>query len=160
MVAEATRRELRYSWCGGAMAKGRILLAHGNTDCQTIYGSVLTHAGYDVDIATDVETALWRLASLAYDLVISDLYLRSADDECLLRRMRHEAFSAHLPVIVLTGWGTEPHRRLAMDEEADQFLALPARPNEVVAAVAALLEQPRRPIRLSAPVTKQDDRPI
>jgi DNA-binding response OmpR family regulator len=129
------------------MAKGRILLAHGNADCQTIYGSVLVHEGYAVDIASDVESALARLGSGTYDLVVADLYIPSKADECLVRRVRREVFASHLPVVVLTGWTTEQHRRIAMDEDVDQFLALPTRPRELVAVVAALLDQPHRPKR-------------
>lgn len=132
------------------MAKGRILLAHGNADCQTIYGSALVHDGYFVDIVVNVESALQNLASASYDLVVADLYLPSAGDECLIRRMRHLPRAAHLPVVVLTGWTTEPHRRVAMDEDADDFLALPTRPRDLVATVASLLDQPRRPDRASS----------
>jgi DNA-binding response OmpR family regulator len=143
------------------MAKGRILLAHANGDCQLIYGSALRYEGYHVDIASDVESALAQLASLSYDLVIADLYLESVADECLIRRVRHEAFAAHVPVIVLTGWSTEAHRQIAMDEDADDFLPLPTTPRELGAAVAAILGQPsRRPTRTSDPIDSKSDRPI
>ena len=131
------------------MAKGRILLAHGNADCQTIYGSALAHEGYQVDIALEVESALERLASFTYDLVVADLYLPSTADACLIRRMRREPFAADIPVVVLTGWSTELHRQVAMDEEADEFLSLPTRPRELLTTVASILERPRRPSRLS-----------
>ena len=143
------------------MAKGRILLAHANTDCQTIYGSALRYDGYEVDIADDVELALARLGSLSYDLVIADLYLRSDADECLIRRMRLEPVAAHVPVIVLTGWSTEAHRQIAMDEDADDFLPLPTRPRELAAAVAAILGQASRdPPRKADPLESESDRPI
>jgi len=138
------------------MAEGRILLAHGNADCQTIYGSVLAHEGYEVDVVTDTDSALQRLSTQAYDLVIADLYLQSRDDECLLRRMRRERRLAWLPVIVVTGWTTERHRRVAMDEYADGFLSLPARPWELVAAVASLLGKRRTPTKPSSAATRAD----
>jgi two-component system OmpR family response regulator/two-component system response regulator CpxR len=142
------------------MAKGRILLAHGNSDCQTIYGSALRYEGYDVDIVCDVESALAWLGILSYDVVIADLYLPSVADECLLRRMRHEASAAHIPVIVLTGWSTEAHRQVAMDADADDFLPLPTRPRELADAVAAILREPsRRHARTSDPIEARD-RPI
>jgi len=139
------------------MAKGRILLAHGNVDCQTIYGSALVHDGYVVDIVVDVESALRNLASSPYDLVVADLYLRSRGDECLIRQLRHLPHAAHLPIVVLTGWTTEAHRRVAMDENADDFLALPIRPRELVATVASLIDQQRAPTRTpSASATDED----
>ena len=145
------------------MAKGRILLAHGNADCQTIYGSVLTHAGYDLDIASDVDSALRRLGEQSYDVVVADLYLPSSDDECLLRRMRHGPSASHIPVVVLTGWSTEAHRQVALEEDADEFLSLPTRPRELVVAVEAIMEHPRRMSRATRekqPIAGDQDRPM
>ena len=138
------------------MAKGRILLAHGNPDCQTIYGSVLVYEGFDVDIAGDADSALRRLSIATYDLVVTDLYLGSTDDECLIRRLRREPRSAHLPVVVLTSWTTESHRRVAADENADDFLGLPTRPRDLVDCVVSLLGKPRRQTPPSATRTRDD----
>ncbi|HKW09109.1 MAG TPA: response regulator [Gemmatimonadaceae bacterium] len=142
------------------MAKGRILLAHGNTDCQTIYGSALAHDGYAVDVVVDVESALQNLAGASYDLVVADLYLQSVGDECLIRRMRQLPLAAHLPVVVLTGWTTEPHRRVAMHEDADGFLPLPTRPRDLVATVASLLDQPSRQNSASSARATDEDGPV
>ena len=53
------------------MANGRILLAHANADCQKIYGSVLAYDGYEVDVVSDVESALARIATVPVDLVVT-----------------------------------------------------------------------------------------
>lgn len=126
------------------MAKGRILLAHANRDCQTIYGSVLVYEGFEVDVAEDADSALRLLSTKTYDVVVADLYIDSTGDEFLLRRLRREPSSVNLPVVVLTGWTTEAHRRLAINEDADEFLPLPTRPRELVDAVIAVLGRPRR----------------
>ena len=47
--------------------------------------------------------------------------------------------AAHVPFVVLTGWATEPHRRLAMELGVDQFLPLPVRPRELLAIVSSIL---------------------
>ena len=71
--------------------------------------------------------------------VTHPLYLRSVEDECLLRRIRRRGGWSHLPVVVLTGWTTEPHRTLARDEGADVYLPLPVGPRQLLAAVNRLL---------------------
>ena len=126
------------------MAKGKVLLAHANRDCQTIYGSVLAYEGFEVDVAEDADSAIRQLSTTSYDLVVADLYLESTADECLLRRLRREKYLVNVPILVLTGWTTEAHRRLAMDEDADDFLPLPTRPRELVDAVTSLIGKPRR----------------
>ena len=124
----------------------RILLAHENADCRRIFGSALTYEGYAVAEVTGCELALETLRSNHFDLVVSDLYLRSTGDECLVRRIRGEPALAALPVIVLSGWSTDPHRRLAMDEGADAFFPLPVSPRELMTVVHDLLA-PRVPPR-------------
>lgn len=130
----------------GRMAKGRVLLAHQNADCRKIYGSVLVYEGFDVEVVSDGDEALQLLAALPFDVIVSDLYLPSATDECFVRQVRANAFGAHLPVVVITGWTTEPHRQLALELSTDSFLPLPIRPRELVQVIARLFAQPRAPL--------------
>ena len=143
---------------GRPVANGRILLAHANADCQKIYGTVLAYDGYEVDVVSDVESALARIATAPVDLVVTDLYLPSGNDECLLRRMR-TAVGSHLPVVVLTAWTTEAHRRLAIDEGADRYLVLPIRPRELVTIVRETLgSEAKRATSAATPFAKHHDR--
>jgi two-component system sensor histidine kinase and response regulator WspE len=142
------------------MAKGRVLLAHGNTDCRKIYGSVLTFDGYEVEIVSDADAALGMLTHAPFDLVVTDLYLESSGDECLLRQLRASEFIAHLPVVVITGWTTELHRRLALAENADVFLPLPTRPRELVEVVQRVLAEPRAPIHPLDPLARPEERTV
>lgn len=121
------------------MPKPRVLLAHDDADCRKIYGSMLEIAGYDVVMSDHGDRALGLLSSAAFDILITDLYLRSVEDECLLRRVRRRGGWSHLPVVVLTGWTTDPHRTLARDEGADVYLPLPVGPRQLLAAVNRLL---------------------
>ena len=130
------------------MAKGRVLVAHGNLDCLKIYGSVLAFDGYSVEIASDGDAAIALMASGSFDLVVTDLYLQSVVDECLVRQIRARDFSAHLPVVVITGWTTDQHRRIAMNEGADAFFPLPLRPRELLNAIDNLLVESHGPIRV------------
>lgn len=124
------------------MAKGRVLLAHGNTDCRKIFGSVLAFDGYDVEVVADGESALQLLATLPFDIVVTDLYLPSIGDECLPRTLRANSLTEHLPIVVITGWTTSFHRDVALEVGADAFLPLPVRPRDLVDVVARLLHQP------------------
>ena len=121
------------------MPRPRVLLAHGNADCRKIYGSVLTHEGYEVDTAGDLESALGHLTQSHHDVIVADLYLFGPGDECLLRVVRSSPLAAHIPFVVLTGWTTEPHRHLALELGVDHFLPLPVRPRELLTILSNLL---------------------
>jgi DNA-binding response OmpR family regulator len=142
------------------MARPRVLLAHGNADCQKIYGSVLVHQGYDVDSSSDLESALAQLDRADYDVIVADLYLFGGDDECLLRVVKSIPRAAHIPFVVLTGWTTEPHRQLAMALGTDYFLALPVRPRELSAVLSALLGTTETPMVRSAPMSDPNSHSI
>jgi DNA-binding response OmpR family regulator len=144
------------------MARGRILLAHGNIDCQTIYGSVLRFAGYTVDVVDTVDAALEHLASGEYDALVADLYLTVIEqsDDCLLRQIRLAPFGMHLPTVILTAWTTDLHQHLARDVGADRFLVLPAAPRQLLLVVEELLEHGHTPDIGPSPVPRLPDRPI
>ena len=142
------------------MSKGHVLLAHGNADCRLIYGSLLAYSGYDVEVVADGESALRQLATFPFDIIVSDLYLASLGDECFPRTVRANASTAHLPIIVITGWMTEPHRRVALEIGADAFLPLPTRPRELVDTVAQLLEHPAAAIPSFNASSERNDRTV
>jgi DNA-binding response OmpR family regulator len=141
------------------MTKGRVLLAHGNADCRKIFGSVLAFDGYDVEVVDDGESALRLLASLPFDILVTDLYLASSGDECVPRSVRARSSLAHLPIVVLTGWCTEPHRIVAFETGADAFLPLPVRPRELLDICARLLGEAAAVVS-SVEMLRQHDRTI
>ena len=133
---------------GYGLAKGRVLLAHGNLDCLKIYGSVLAFDGYSVEIASNGDTAIGLLAAGHFDAVVTDFYVQSDMEECLVRQIRARDFSAHLPVVVITAWTTDQHRRIAMNEGADAFLPLPLRPRELLAVIDQVLDAAHAPVSM------------
>jgi DNA-binding response OmpR family regulator len=141
------------------MARERVLLALANADCRKIYSSVLAFDGFVVDSASTVADVLTRIAGGHFDLIVADLYLPSSEDECLIRVLRASPATAHLPVIVLSGWTTESHRRLAMDMGAERFLPLPLRPRELSTIIGSILGEILAPSS-SPPIGNDAPRPL
>ena len=139
------------------MPRPRVLLAHGNTDCLKIYGSVLTHEGYEVETSSDLESALGCLSRGHYDVIVADLYLFGVEDECFLRVVKGSRIAAHIPFVVLTGWTTEPHRRLAVELGADYFLPLPVRPRELLALLGSVVAPPQLGMPRGLPLGSPND---
>ena len=142
------------------MPRPRVLLAHGNTDCRKIYGSVLAYDGYEVDMSSDLASALSSLASSHYDVIVADLYLLGVDDECFLRVVKRSRLASHIPFVVLTGWTTEPHRQLAMELGADYFLPLPVRPRELLALLSSVVGPSEIGTPHSFPLSNPNDHSI
>ena len=142
------------------MPRPRVLLAHGNTDCRKIYGSVLIHEGYEVDMASDLASALRCLAGEHFDVIVADLYLFGVDDECFLRVVKGSRIASHIPFVVLTGWTTAPHRDLALELGADYFLPLPVRPRELLSLLSNVIGAPEIGTPHTLPMSDPSDHSI
>ena len=86
------------------------------------------------------------------DLVLLDLMLPGEGGLSILRRLRAQAATRELPIILLTAKGAELDRVRGLEEGADDYIAKPFGILELVARVKALLRrvaQPGRAMRLT-----------
>jgi DNA-binding response OmpR family regulator len=105
---------------------------------REVLSRYLTNDGFDVATAADGEEALRRFDDDAPDLVVLDLMLPRLDGYEVFRRIRD---TAPTPVIMLTARGTETDRIAGLEGGADDYVAKPFSPKEVVARVRAVLRR-------------------
>jgi CheY-like chemotaxis protein len=81
----------------------------------------LTKAGYSVISASDGESALRIAHERSLDLILLDMMLPKLDGISVLRALKHEACTANIPVIVLSGL---PHKNEAklIEEGASGYI--------------------------------------
>jgi DNA-binding response OmpR family regulator len=91
-----------------------------------------------VATAADGEEALVRFGEVRPDLVLLDLMLPRLDGYEVFRRLRE---TAPTPVIMLTARGQETDRIVGLERGADDYVAKPFSPREVVARVRAVLRR-------------------
>lgn len=86
----------------GVMTKARILIVE---DCSTTRQALcdLLKGGYDVEQASDAESALPRLAVEDFDLIILDLGLPKMDGYKFCARIRAHEKTAKIPIIIFSG---------------------------------------------------------
>jgi DNA-binding response OmpR family regulator len=128
------------------MGRARVLVVDDEPMVREVLARYLSKEGFDVDIAADGEAALSAFERSRPDLVLLDLMLPSVDGFDVLRRMQA---SGAPPVIMLTARGDEVDRIIGLEMGADDYVAKPFSPREVVARVRAVLRRtgstPRRP---------------
>ncbi|MBL8831746.1 MAG: phosphate regulon transcriptional regulator PhoB [Rhodospirillales bacterium] len=105
--------------------------------------------GFRVSVATDGEAALVAVAEARPDLVILDWMLPHVSGLEVCRQVRRKADTRDLPVILLTARGEESDRIRGLEVGADDYVAKPFSPSELIARVRAVL-------RRSKPSTAQD----
>ncbi len=110
-------------------------------------GALVTEylAGHDVDvtIAVDGERGLAALAKERYDIVLLDIMLPGADGLEVCRRIRATRALAHVPVIMLTARGDDIDKVVGLELGADDYLAKPFNPRELLARIRAVLRRGR-----------------
>jgi PleD family two-component response regulator len=116
-----------------------VLVVDDDKVLREIIGTNLELGGFDVLCAPDGPTALALLDDRLPDVVLLDVVMPMMDGYATLGRIRRHATASHVPVIVLTtGSGadtTEPVKSL--DAGADDFIAKPFSPQEMLARVRA-----------------------
>jgi len=118
-----------------------------DTTVAEVVTRYLEREGYHVDTATSGPVALDRALSSPPDLMILDLMLPQMDGFEVFRRVREHA---PVPTIMLTARGQESDRVLGLELGADDYVAKPFSPRELMARVRSVLRR--------APAVLPDDR--
>ena len=99
--------------------------------------------GYDVEVASDGNTAATKAAAGGFDLILLDVMLPGKDGFTLCRDLRSAGL--HTPIILLTARGQEQDKVLGLGLGADDYVTKPFSPRELVARIQAVLRRSERP---------------
>ncbi len=123
-----------------------LLVVDDDDEIRELLCDYLTDAGYVVLAAADGKQMHEHLARQKVDLVVLDLMLPGEDGLSLCRQL--QALPG-LAVIMLSAKGSALDRIIGLEVGADDYLAKPFEPRELIARIKAVL---RRPHRLEAAV--------
>ena len=116
--------------------KRKILIVEDEAKLRRVIELQLASSGFEVDLAATAEEGL-RLAERA-DLILTDLRLPGMDGVALLEKVR--AQNGHVPVIVMTAFGTVENAVEAMKLGAADFLLKPFSLDHLLTVVNKALE--------------------
>lgn len=117
----------------------RILVVEDEKRISDFVERGLTGAGYQVDVAEDGKTAIEKMHSVDYDLLILDLMLPDIDGLEVLEKSRNRKVSP--PVLILSARGDVDDRVKGLELGADDYLVKPFAFVELLARVRALLRR-------------------
>lgn len=123
------------------MANTHILVVEDEPAIQTLIQFTLEHAGFRVSAVDSVEAAKPLLAAELPDVVLLDWMLPGVSGVEYARRLRADARTHDLPIILLTARSTEADTEQGLDEGADDYITKPFSPRELVARINALLRR-------------------
>jgi two-component system alkaline phosphatase synthesis response regulator PhoP len=129
----------------------RVLIVEDDPDIARLVAHYLEKAGFTAERVANGRDALDALAARVPDALVLDLMLPLMDGLEVCRRVRANAKTAAIPIVMLTARGEESERISGLELGADDYLAKPFSPNELVARVRALLRRVHRAGDAEAP---------
>ena len=123
------------------MLNQKILVVEDEPDIRKLVQYTLTQERYKVLEAENGEQALRYLQKDQPDLIVLDLMLPGLTGIEICRLVRDRPETAKLPILMLTAKAGEADRVVGLEMGADDYLAKPFSPREMVARVRALLRR-------------------
>lgn len=122
------------------MQHSRILVVDDEPNVLELVSLYLNQEGFSVTTATNGRTAIEVFDELQPDLVVLDIMLPELDGWEVCRILRGKG---NTPIIMLTARGDDLDRIVGLEMGADDYLAKPFNPRELVARVKAVLRRTR-----------------
>jgi two-component system OmpR family response regulator len=143
----------------------RILVVEDDPEIRSLLKDYLHRQGLRVDVADGGGTFDRLMAQYGEpDLVVLDIMLPGEDGFSICRRLRA---TSRVPVIMLTARGDDIDRIVGLEMGADDYLAKPFNPRELLARIRAVLrrmeqplDQPRRRLAVGALIVDLDARTV
>ena len=132
-----------------ASSKNKVLVVDDDLRLRDLLQRYLTEQGFAVATVSDASGMDKALARERYDLLVLDLMLPGEDGLSVCRRLRGTRNT--IPIIMLTAKGEDIDRIVGLEMGADDYLAKPFNPRELVARINAVLRRRAAPTPPGAP---------
>jgi len=119
-----------------------ILLIEDDLEVQTLICDYLKRFGYKVTSATKPLEALEILEKERFDLIILDLMLPQMDGFDLFKKIKKKV---DIPIIISSARGDIGNKILGFELGADDYLAKPYEPRELILRIEAVLRRVKQP---------------
>jgi len=128
-----------------------ILVVEDEPAIQELIAVNLQHAGHHVIRTRDAEGALGIVRNALPDLLLIDWMLPGMSGLSLARALRQQERTREIPIIMLTARSAENDKIAGLEAGADDYLAKPFSPRELLARIKAVLRR-RAPQMTDDPV--------
>lgn len=116
----------------------KILMIDDDTELTQLVAEYLALDGFEFEAVHDGEQGLARANDNNCDLILLDVMLPKRDGLSVLKALRQ---GPYCPVLMLTARGDDIDRILGLELGADDYLAKPFNPRELVARIKAILRR-------------------
>ncbi|MGH6882333.1 response regulator [Hypericibacter sp.] len=125
-----------------------ILVVDDDNRLRELLRKYLADKGFRVTAAADAKQARERLAGLSFDLIVCDIMMPGESGLELTQSLRRES---NVPILLLTAMSEAQHRIAGLEQGADDYLAKPFEPRELVLRIQNVLRRSRDAQAAAAP---------
>jgi len=118
-----------------------ILVVDDELDILNLLDYTLSRAGFNVITAHDGPEALMMAFKKAPSLIVLDIMLPDMDGTDVLKRLKDNNATRHIPVIMLTAKGDEIDKIVGLELGAEDYVTKPFSPREFILRVKAVLKR-------------------
>ena len=126
------------------MTKARILIIEDDLSLSEVLAYNLRKEGYEVTLAHDGQDGLTRAQLHTPDMVILDVMLPVIDGMDVCRRLRADASTRHLLILMLTAKAEELDELVGFSLGADDYVTKPFSVKVLLERIKALLRRTRK----------------
>lgn len=130
-----------------ALSDAQILIVEDDDEIARLVHGILVREGFRAETAGDAEAMRATMTRFAPDLIILDLMLPGEDGLSICRNLRARS---GVPVLMLTAKSDDIDRIIGLEMGADDYLAKPFNPRELLARVRAILRRTRGDVQTQA----------
>jgi two-component system, OmpR family, response regulator len=125
------------------MKKTHVIVVEDDPDIRSLLANFLGRSEFRVDVA-DGGAALEKLLQLYGDpdMIVLDVMMPGEDGLSICRRLRA---TSRVPIILLTARGEDIDKIIGLEIGADDYMAKPFNPRELVARIRAILRRNEPP---------------
>ncbi|WP_174872879.1 response regulator [Vogesella oryzae] len=132
------------------MEQRKILVVDDDVRLRELLQRYLNQQGYTVETLPDARDLDRKLARNRPDLLVLDVMMPGEDGLAVVRRLR--AQGEPIPVVMLTARGEDVDRILGLEMGADDYLAKPFNPRELLARINSVLRRYEHTPVVAAPL--------
>ena len=123
------------------MSANQIVIVEDEPDILEVISYNLKREGFDVETSMDGIQGLRLIQDISPDLVLLDIMLPGLDGLEICRRLRADPSNANTSIIIVSAKGEENDVVLGLGLGADDYIAKPFSPRELLARVKAVLRR-------------------
>ena len=125
-----------------------LLVVDDDQRLRQLLNSFLTSNGFLVTTASDAVEAREKIANSTFDLIVLDIMLPGESGVDFLASLRGDKLKPvhNMPILMLTAMGEAEHRISGLEKGADDYLAKPFEPMELLLRIKNILRRINTPL--------------